>query len=177
MNFKELILKRESCRNYSDKKVDRDDLVEIVDIASMSPSACNSQPWKFIIVDDEKIKLIPPLLQGGGFNKWTVNVPSFIIICETFAKLGDGVCNDSQHYAQIDIGIAAANLTLAATSQGLSTCIMGCFDEQMLKEIFNIPNEIRIRLVIAVGYAENDNVINKTRKNLDQIISFNNFED
>ena len=159
MNFKELSLKRESCRNYTNKKVNRQDLNEIVEMARQSPSACNSQPWKFIIVDNEKAKLIPPLLQGGGFNKWTEKVSSFIIICETFAKLYDGISNDSQHYAKIDIGIATANLTMAATSKGLSTCIMGYFNELKIKEIFNIPIVIKICLVIAVGYAENSNNI------------------
>lgn len=53
MKFEELQMIRESCRVYSDKKVSREDLTHLVDVARFSPSDCNSQPWKFIIIDEE----------------------------------------------------------------------------------------------------------------------------
>lgn len=52
MNFEKLQAARESCRIYSDKKVERDTLTHLVDVARMAPSGCNSQPWHFIIVDE-----------------------------------------------------------------------------------------------------------------------------
>lgn len=173
MGFAEVVQKRESCRSYSDKKVSRKDLIEIIEMARMSPSACNSQPWKFVVVDDEKAKLMPEILQGHGINKWTDNVSTFVIVCETKAKLMAGATCDSQHYAQMDIGIATANLALSATAKGLSTCIMGSFDEAKVKEVFNIPGDIKTRLVVAVGYAKDDKIRDKVRKSFDDIVSFN----
>ena len=59
MDFFELVNKRESVRGYLDKKVEREKILKIVEAARMAPSACNAQPWKFILVDDEnKVKEI-----------------------------------------------------------------------------------------------------------------------
>ena len=52
MNFEELQMKRESCRVYADRPVTREQLVHLVDVARFAPSACNSQPWHFILVDE-----------------------------------------------------------------------------------------------------------------------------
>jgi nitroreductase len=80
---------------------------------------------------------------------------------------------DSQYYAQLDIGIITANLTLAATSKSISTCIVGSFHEKGLKELFAIPEDVKIRLVLAVGYAKSDEIRNKSRKEFDEIAGFN----
>ena len=178
MDFKELVNKRESCRSYNDKKVSRDDLIDIIEMARMAPSACNSQPWKLIVVYNEKAELVPKLLQEEDrqINRWSNEVTSFILVCETRATLMPGVKCDSQYYAQMDIGIITANLTLAATSKSISTCIIGCFHEKELKALFNIPNDVNIKLVIALGYANKDEIRNKVRKPFDEVASFNSWE-
>ncbi len=170
MSFFELINKRESCRDFSDKKVDKELLVKCIEAAHIAPSACNSQPWSFVVVNSEqKGPLIAKCLQTAGFNKFADNVPAFIVICEEEAKLIGGV---SQKYAQGDVGIATASICYAATELGLSTCIMGSIDHEMLKEILNLPENKNIRLVLAVGYASNDKIRNKVRKPIDEIMTY-----
>ena len=56
MNFEELQMKRESCRVYADRPVTREQLVHLVDVARFAPSACNSQPWHFILVDEPECR-------------------------------------------------------------------------------------------------------------------------
>ena len=176
MTFSELANKRESCRKYSDKKVADAQITEILQIAMLAPSACNSQPWKFIAVTGEKAKLIPPHLQHLGFNKFADEVSSFIVICETKAMLlsvEDGKIGkvEDQKFAQIDIGLATAHMVFAAEDMGLATCIIGAFEEQKLKEILEIPEDIHIRLVITLGYS-NDKPKTKSRKPFDEMVSF-----
>lgn len=173
--FFELIAKRESCRNYSDKKVEREKLEKCIDAARLAPSACNSQPWSFTVVD--RAELVPQVakcLQEMGMNKFTDECPVFIIIAEEkatlTARLGGKVKN--QKYAPIDIGLATAQLCLAATQQELSTCIMGWFNEAKLKELLDIDKEKRIRLVIAIGYAAKEELREKNRKKLEDIARF-----
>ena len=55
-DFEALQRTRESCRVYSDKPVSRELLTHLVEVAGLSPSACNSQPWRFIVVDDPEVK-------------------------------------------------------------------------------------------------------------------------
>lgn len=170
MSFFELINKRESCRDFSDKKVDKELLVKCIDAARLSPSACNSQPWSFVVVNsEEKSPLVAKCTQTNGINKFTSNVPAFIVICEEEAKL---IGRISQEYAGGDVGIATINICYAATELGLSTCIMGSVDHDMLKEVLNLPENKNIRLVLAVGYANNDKVRNKVRKSIDEIMTY-----
>ncbi len=177
MDFKDLVSKRQSCRNYSDKVVSREDLINIVETARLAPSACNSQPWKFIIADQEMAKLVPPLLQDQDrpINRWSDKVSSFIIICETKAVLMPDAKCDSQHYAQMDLGIVTAHLSLAAADKGLSTCIVGYFHEPKLKVIFKIPDDVKIKLILAVGYAGSETIRPKARKPFEEIASFNSW--
>ena len=130
MDFEALQLKRESCRVYSEKPVPRDVLTHLVDVARMSPSGCNAQPWRFIIVDEPgpREKLIEAFDDDGLTGcPWGDRVPSFIVICEDEAHLMPGVGEryGSQHFAQMDIGMAAMGLCYEATSMGLGTCMIG----------------------------------------------------
>ena len=174
-SFFELISKRQSCRSYSGQKVEREKLEKCIDAARLAPSACNSQPWSFTAVSsDELAPKVAKCLQEMGMNKFTDACPAFIIITEETAtlsaRLGGKVKN--QEYAPIDIGLATAQLCLAATEQGLSTCIIGWFNESALKDLLGIPKAKRIRLVIAVGYAAEEELRQKNRKKLEDITRF-----
>jgi nitroreductase len=133
MTFFELVNKRESCRSYKNVPVEHDKIIACIEAARLAPSACNSQPWHFVVVDDrEKARELSPLLQDKviNINKYTINVPLFIVVVEGNANLLSkfGGRFKDQEYAKIDIGIAAEHICLAATEQGLGSCILGWFD-------------------------------------------------
>lgn len=172
MTFKELALKRESCRDYSDKPVSHELLEEIMETACLSPSACNSQPWKLIAAEGEQAVMLRPLVQECGRNKFAEKVPAFVAICETKAKLMPGVRDNEQHFAQMDVGMVTMMLTLAAADVGLSTCILGCFNEEKIKEVLAIPEEAVLRLVVAVGYGKTEQPRKKVRKAGEEVRSF-----
>lgn len=175
MDFNELILQRQSCRKYSDKLVEREKLRLCLEAARVAPSACNSQPWHFYVVDrGERVSALAALTQGQGMNKFTSQCPAFIVVVEEEAKLMDLILTEhaSQEYAAGDIGMAVMQLCLAAVDQDLSTCIIGWFDEPGVKSLLGIPAERKVRLVIAIGYAETDRIRQKSRKPLDDIVTF-----
>jgi len=174
-NFFELIAKRESCRDYSEKQVDTEILRKCIEAARIAPSACNSQPWSFTVVNNSGLSpKVAKCLQELGMNKFTDKCPAFVVVTEEeatlIARIGGKAKN--QEYASIDIGLATAHLVLAAAEQGLSTCIIGMFNESKLKEMLDIPKQKRIRLVIAAGYAATDKIREKNRKNLEDISRF-----
>lgn len=178
MKFQELVEKRESCRAYKDIPVEREKLVACIEAARLCPSACNSQPWGFVVVDDPEIaKQISPILQDAvlPINRFTRNCNAYIIIIEESANLSSklGGRFKDQDFAQVDIGIAAQTICLSATEQELGTCIMGWFDEKKLKALTNIPNTKRIRLVLAIGYPETNTLRTKVRKPVEEILHFN----
>ncbi len=172
MSFKDLALKRESCREYDGRPVPHDVLLELMQTACLAPSACNSQPWKLIAAEGEIAKKISEDIRKSGRNQFCENVGSFIVLCETPAVLRAGVEKDSQYYAQMDLGMMTMALTLAAADLGLSTCILGLFDEPSVRETLSIPAEIPIRLIVSVGYAAKEGVRTKIRKAESETISF-----
>ncbi|NYC06922.1 nitroreductase [Clostridium beijerinckii] len=107
-------------------------------------------------------------------NKFTTECPAFIIVVEESGNLTSraGALIKQQDYRSVDIGIATEHICLAATEQNLGTCILGWFNEKELKKLLNINKLKRIRLVVAVGYPENDNIRKKVRKNIDEILTF-----
>ena len=81
MDFQELILKRQSTRKYLVKDVDKALVAKCLEAARLAPSACNSQPWHFIVVDDkDKIREMGEAAAGLGMNKFAAGVPVMIAV-------------------------------------------------------------------------------------------------
>lgn len=174
MNFNELCLKRESTRNYTEEKVSVENINAIINEAMQAPSACNSQPWHFVVCQDEMAKNVSECIGGKdrGINHWSSQVSSFIVLCETKAKLMSSLNFDSQHFAQIDIGIVGASICYSAADKGIGSCVVGCFDEEKLKELLSIPDEATVRLIISLGYASKE-TRKKVRKEMGEITGYN----
>ncbi len=173
MEFMELIQKRQSCRNYSQQPVTTEEINACLQAAQMAPSACNAQPMHYTVCTGAMAAKVGEATRSMGMNKFTEQVPCFVVISEgnytASAAMGSRV--KDQDYRSIDIGIAVAHFTLCATSCGLSTCILGWFEEKKLAQLLGIKN--RIRLVIALGYAaENDAIRPKKRKSLEELVDF-----
>lgn len=176
MNLLELINKRQSYREYSDTPIERDLIIKCIEAARLAPSACNSQPWKFVIVDNhDLLKDISAAASSIGMNKFASQAPVIIaVVLEKMnftAKIGS-VIKDKE-YSLLDIGIAVEHFCLQATELGLGTCILGWFDEKKVKELLGIKNK-RVPLLITLGYS-NATIRKKSRKDLDKICSWNKY--
>lgn len=172
IDFKQLAKKRQSCRDYDpDKTVDEDLLASCVDTMILSPSACNAQPYFYYIVTGEKAKKMRNAMTSFGMNSFVKNVNAFAVITEEnynlTAKIGSSM--KDQDFKSIDIGISAAYFTAEATSLGLGTCIMGWFDEDQVKNI--VETKSRVRLVIAIGYPKDENLIREKKRKTHQAIT------
>ncbi len=184
MKFEEMLLKRESCRAYQDKPVAREDLIKICEAGRLTPSGCNSQPWKFMVVDEAeaKAKLCDALVLEGGVTgaPWRESCPAFIVFVEQKANVMPGVLavyNDSQRFAQGDIGMASLNMCYQAMELGLSTCILGMLDQKKMENLFGIPEGETVRLALAVGYAKEEKAPRKkVRKPFEEVVCFNEWK-
>ena len=172
MDFFELIEKRQSCRGYEDREVEQEKLEVVLKAAQLSPSACNGQPYHFTVCRGEKAKQVAKATQGMGMNKFASQAPVLIVISEEpyvkSAAVGAKVKNND--YRSMDIGIATAYLTAAATEVGLSTCILGWLDDDKLRELCGL--KYPARLVITLGYPKNDTIREKKRKDLTELVTY-----
>lgn len=176
MEFDKLILERQSCRNFDGRLVEVEKLSKIIEDARLAPSACNSQPWFFhVVTDPDKLKAIASATRVLGANRHTEKAGAFIVLEEKLATLKEGVLKKvgSQHFAQIDMGIASAHIILSATNNGLSTCLIGLFDKEAVKKALSLDKSAELKLVVAVGYASSDDKIrDKIRKPINEIANF-----
>ena len=174
MNFTEIAMNRQSCRNYdSNRQVEAEKLTAILHAAQLAPSACNGQPYRITVCQGESAKAVAKATMGMGMNRFAKDAPVMMVISETpYVKTAAlGAKLKGNDYRSIDIGIVAAYLTAEATAQGLGTCILGWFDDDKIREICNL--DAQVRLVITLGYAaEGDALRAKKRKDIEQLVQY-----
>lgn len=175
----ELIRSRQSDRKYSDKPVEQEKLGRIIEAGRMAPSACNAQPWKFVVVTDPE--LIRNLAEAAsakliGMNTFVNQSPALIVIIRESPNLSSkvGATIKNKDYSLIDIGIAAENICLQARAEGIGSCILGWFDEKMVKKLLSIPSSKRVELIITLGYSLSHQK-DKKRKTSEETVSFNKY--
>jgi len=180
MDFMKIMQQRCSCRSFTDKPVAREDLMQIIEAGRLTPSGCNAQPWKFIVVDEaealQKVRDALVLENGKTGCPWRDQVQAFIILCEMPAKVMPAVLEyygTTQRFAQGDLGAACMNMCHQAMAMGLDTCILGMHDREKLRSSFGLPEEAEARLILAVGYGAQQGAVKKIRKSTEEICSFN----
>ena len=177
MDFSELILKRQSDRKYAPKPVAREHILKCLEAARMAPSACNSQPWKFVVVEDPSLlKEMSDAAIGLGMNKFTASVPVIVAVVQENMNLEAkaGALVKNKDYSMMDLGFAIDHFCLQAAELGLGTCIMGWFDEKRVKKVLGVPRSRRVQLLISLGYPDAP-VRNKVRKPVEEISSWNKY--
>ncbi len=181
MEFSELIKIRQSVRIYSDKAVEKEKIEKCLEAARIAPSASNSQPWKYIVVNDEELKnkvAKATFDKIVSFNKFAVQAPVIIVIVMERPKLITqiGVALKKRDFPLIDIGISAEHFCLEATELGLGTCMLGWFNQKKIKTLLNIPMEKTLGLVITLGYPPEDYTLReKIRKDKSEVVGYNKY--
>ncbi len=174
MDFLEIAQSRQSCRKFDNtKSVEKEKLDAVIRATQLSPSACNGQPYFLTVCTGENAKKVASATQSMGMNKFASDAPVMIVMSEMpyvkTAAFGSKIKGND--YRSIDIGIACAYLTAQAQSEGLSTCILGWFDDKKIREICDLSDPVR--LVVALGYAqEGDPLRPKKRKELKKLVSY-----
>ena len=174
MDFLSIARARQSGRNYDPSRpVEQEKLEAILEAARLAPSACNGQPYHLTVCRGEAARQVAEATTGMGMNKFALQAPVQIVISEedyvTSAAFGARVKKND--YRSIDIGLTAAYLTAEAAAQGLSTCILGWFDDQKIRELCSLSHPVR--LVVCLGYGnEKDMLREKKRKDIKALVSW-----
>lgn len=176
MSFLELSQIRQSVRSYAEQPVEREKIDRSLEAARLAPSACNAQPWSFIVVDEPVLRgMIARDAVAIDFNKFAIEAPVYIIVLAERPNLRSqigGILKGIPYYL-MDIGMAVENLCLQATEDGLGTCILGWFNEKKLKKYLKIGAGQRVALVITLGYPAEDKIRVKVRKEFQAIVHYN----
>lgn len=172
--FLELVERRRSCRRYDPSRSVPPDVIDgCLQAARLAPSACNGQPWRFVVVDDAETRraLYDKARMPGIRHTWWQDVPVFVALCAERDLLTPRVASaiSGVQYSLLDLGIAGEHFVLAAADAGLGTCWVGWFRERVVKKLLKIPRHVRVVSLIAVGYAAEERERTSPRRDLAEL--------
>jgi len=178
MSFLDLARRRQSDRGFTQRAVERETIERCLEAARMAPSACNSQPWFFVVIDEGELReQVALCARDLVMNHFVTSAPVIVALVSeapTLIPRLAGHWKDKPYYL-MDVGIAAEHFCLAAADEGLGSCLIGWFDEKRVKKLLGVPRRRRVVLLIAVGYPADERIRGKSRKAIDEVRSYNTY--
>lgn len=167
MNFEYIIKKRTAVRKFSDKVVEKELIDKILEAGSLAPTAKNLQPQKIYVVSSsgglEKVDNVSPCRYGA---------PVVLIVC---ADKNIAWTNNGYSSYEMDASIVATHMMLEATNLGLGSIWVRYFDEEKLKEVFNLESGVIPVCLMPIGYKDNEyteSVNHNIRKNINEYVEY-----
>ena len=157
MTFLELCQKRQSDRAYDPSRpVPRAALERCVEAARLAPSACNSQPWEFIVVTDPEVrgKLAATFAGPYKMNAFAKDAGALVAVVRRKPRLAAfiGGLWRGTYFPWIDLGIAGEHFVLQAAEEGLGSCWLGWFNERAVKRLLGVGWGRKVEYLISVGW-------------------------
>jgi len=176
--FQKLVRERRSVRSFGDKPVEREKILMCLEAARLAPSADNSQPWRFLVIDDPEVKSRFAKETFSGIyavTRFAAKAPVLILVMAKLDFVAHRLGKQIQgiRFQFLDIGIAGEHIVLQAQELGLGTCWIGWFNTRRARKYFHIPRRYKIMSLLAMGYTGEKPVKPLKRKKLEEIAWFN----
>lgn len=167
-DFSALVHERYSCRSYSEARPTDNEISAVLEASRLAPSACNRQPWRFMVVRPEDTRAYNAIL--ASYNRpWLASANTFIIVFGVPSEAWVRPCDGVSHMG-IDVAIATEHLCLAAADLGLGTCWICNFDPAVLREGLKVSSDLEPMVILPLGYPATDSVPAKVRKEMSELI-------
>jgi len=157
MDVYDAIRQRRSIRRFKQKPISDDILKRLVDAGRIAPSAANLQPIEYILVNGAEIcSKVFETIGWAGYIKpqWTPSLDerptAYIVIL---------IHKDTSFDPRRDVGLSAENIMLAAEAEGLGSCMLMNIKKEKIRIILEIPDNVQIDSLIAVGYKAEKSVM------------------
>ena len=180
MELEKVIQDRRSVRKYQEKPVEREKINACIEAARLAPSACNSQPWHYIVIDDPKVKedFCKEAFSGVyAMTKWAEKAPVLVAVVSDKGNFTSRIGNFFRRteFYLVDQGISGEHFVLRAQDLGLGTCWIGWLNSDKAEKFFHLPKSKKIEHLIAVGYpAETPDP--RPRAKLEEMVSYNEYK-
>jgi len=149
MDVMQAIKTRRSVRAYSSKPIPAEVMKRMRQALRYAPSACNIQPWHFILVTDPGLR--QKVAHASKEQMWMADAPVIVVAC-AYPELAYKTMGGYGNSADIDAAIALDHLTLTAVADGLGTCWIGAFSEDQVKKLLDIPDNAKVTAMTPLGY-------------------------
>ena len=183
MELEQAIRTRRSVRKFAAKPVEREKINACLEAARLAPSACNSQPWHYIVINDPQVKenFCKEVFNGVyNMSKWVANAPVIVAVVSDRGNFTSRLGNFFRRteFYLVDQGISGEHFVLRAHDLGLGTCWIGWLNSDKAEKFFNLPKGHKIEHLFAVGYpaGETANDAPHPRKPFEEIVSYNEYK-
>ncbi len=162
MDALKAIRKRRSVRRFLDRKIEEEKTSMVLEAASLAPSSGNVQNWDFIIVKGNK-----EIISKACKQNFLLEAPVLVVVCNLRDKVGNLFDEKGKDFYSVqNCALAIENMLIAATALGLGSCFTAVFNEEMMKRALNVPENVSIDAVIALGYSDEKNEAKRTKISL-----------
>ncbi|MEK6825370.1 MAG: nitroreductase family protein [Nanoarchaeota archaeon] len=164
MELDSIIEKRHSVRSFKDKKASWKLVLEAIDAANKGPFADGRNPLKFLIIEEEPT--INKIAELAG-QLWINESSILVLICTDDTNLENLHGKRGKKYSRQQSGAAINTLILKLTDLGLSSCWVGAFTDEQIKQYLKIPSHIELEAIIPIGYEKSKPSLRRRKKALD----------
>jgi nitroreductase len=171
MEFKDVIRKRHSVREYTNQPVPDDKLNRVLEAARLAPSAANRQQWKFVVVRDAAKR--QALAVAANNQAFVAQAPLIIV---AVALEPDRVMSCGVPAYAVDLAIAIEHIALAAADEGLGTCWIGAFSQEPARKAIEVPDKYKVVTVMLLGFPAKEPEA-RPRKSFNEIICYDTFKE
>lgn len=155
MELSKVISSRRAIRKYKPDPIPEEKLQKLYQALQAAPTGNNQQPFKFIFVKDaEKRRQIATQACHQEF----LTQPPILMVAS---------CEKGYSF---DVAIAVDHMILTATDEGLGTCWVGWFERDVVRKLLNIPANMEIPILVAIGYVD-ENPDARTRKPINELVT------
>lgn len=152
MELSAVIDSRRSIRKYKDKEVTDEQIRKILHAGQMAPSAGNLQGREFIIIKDASTRA--KISHAAMNQQFIADAPICIVVCANFTRSRSWYGRRGEMYAYQDSAASVMNMMLMATDLGLGTCWVGAFSDELIVELFQLPEGVVPVAILPVGYPD-----------------------
>ena len=163
MDVLEAIKKRRSIRSFKSTPINQETLDAILEAGRLAPSWGNTQTWRFVIIQDNKVKTqladdATPL--GSRNNVVLKQAPAVIAACAELKRAGwrEGkpTTDKEGYWFMFDAALALENMVLEAQELGIGTLYIGAFDAKKAGSVLGVPEGYSCVVLLPLGYATNN---------------------
>ncbi|HEB7545390.1 nitroreductase family protein [Campylobacter coli] len=202
MNFKELISKRRACKLFNDKKISEEDLHFILESGILAPSSHGFEPWKFIILDkkEDNQKLTKLCFDQASVASASHNIillarkdlqskdefaqkqirrfagskeENFQRILKIYTHDTDAMDEkELYHFAQLQCYLAMMQMSLAAMSLGIDSCMIGGYEKDKVDDFLKLEYPFETAVILSLGYQAHEPKYPTQRLNFDEVVEF-----
>jgi len=173
MDLDKAIKERHSVRKFSSKKPDWRKIVDCIDVVRYAPTAGHNSTVKIMLID-EKPKILE--IAEECTQDFVGQVQYLIVICSKPSRLINAYGERGEKFNYQQSGAAIQNLLLKLQAEGLATCWVGYFNEDNIKNILKIPDDVHIEAILPIGYEFEKPKTKKFRIEMDEILYFNEYK-